>query len=151
MARVVRATPARPYLSVLLELEPSGAAPIVDAREQPWGRGITTLAAVSTSILDLVADLIAGSPARAATSEQALIARLVHSEHGRALRQVAARAVPDVLVQEAMSEIAVLSEKHQTNERLAARRGAGGAARRRRGGARAGAAPRRRRGRRRRE
>jgi len=123
MARVVRATPARPYLSVLLDLEPSVVAPIVDAREQPWGRGITTLAAVSTSILDLVADLIAGSPARAATSEQALIARLVHSEHGRALRQVAARAVPDVLVQEAMSEIAGLAERRLSVERLAAQLG----------------------------
>lgn len=123
MSRVVRATPAQPYMSVLLDLEPGVVAPIVDAREPPAGRGITTLAAVSTSILELVGDLIAGSPARAAASEQALIARLATSEHGQALRQVAARAVPDSLVQEAMSEIAGLAERRLSVERLAAQLG----------------------------
>lgn len=119
MSRVVRATPARPYLSVLLELDPAIVAPIVTAHDQVSARGVNTLAAGSASIMGLVGELLAG----VAASERELIARLAASEHARAMRQVAARAVPDRLVQAAISEIDGLAEQRLSVERLAAQLG----------------------------
>ncbi|HEY4060101.1 MAG TPA: AraC family transcriptional regulator [Kofleriaceae bacterium] len=125
VSRVVRATARQPYLSIMLDLEAAIVAPVVHARDKLPVRGITTLADVSEEIVAIVSGLLdtTSRPAEFAVHERELIARLADSEHGLALRAIAARAIPDDLVRAAIREMSANAEKRMSMEQLAARLG----------------------------
>lgn len=116
VSRIVTASPRKPYLSIILELDPAIVAPVVEARRELPVRGITTLAEVSEDVLALVGELLAGR----SEAEPALMAHLANSEHALTMRAVAARAYRDELVVAALGQIAERVEQPLSVESLAA-------------------------------
>lgn len=125
VSRVVRATARQPYLSIMLELDAAIVAPVVKAREALPVRGITTLADVSDEIIAVVRGLLdtTGNPDDFAVHERQLITHLADSEHGLAIRALAARAVPDALVRAAITDLAANAGQRVSMDQLAARLG----------------------------